>query len=550
MADWFFEQHEFIHPRRHVALGRRATRAPPLRLTESSWWCETACRRHELAPGRHPPPAWGSASRCSHVRSTRLLAAAGDWQRWKGSLTPIAVGRRLRICAATSTCPFEIGRGSGALRAWVDWDQGVARAVTLDAAAARRVGAAGRRAVGAGLQRVRRPSGGRTQRDGVKLQLQHAELHDRRRLGLAAANLKPALAPARRPCVPADAPATASRWPGGEFSADRLDLALMSAMAERLADRPRRCAACWPKTRPRRSDRSASRQLGRALDAPQRYKVRATVRGMAIAGRAVERARSRSAPAGAARPGDQGRRVRWRGQPGCPPRDGWSFPAYSSSRVPLSRFSASCCGASMARRRTACRASSSTVSDAQFENDDAQGQLEAVWRTGPSPASAKAHVIRRARARRPAQRRPGDRGRYCRWASPTRRGIGGARGAGRCRRRDPFPCQGRPVDFPSSTAATASFRIAGTRQGRDAGLCASEPAGAHWCGLGLAVAGVSARCRPTLVFDRNAMQINNASGRLSGAGAERGARRHSRLRRSAAGDRRPRARPAGRPAAL
>ena len=81
-------------------------------------------RSHDLRLDATPPAAWGDRFTLRGRFTQPLLARAGDWRRWSGSLfadLPRADVRELRRYV---TLPFELSEGDGALRGWFEVHEG------------------------------------------------------------------------------------------------------------------------------------------------------------------------------------------------------------------------------------------------------------------------------------------------------------------------------------------------------------------------------------------------------------------------------------------
>jgi uncharacterized protein YhdP len=85
-ADWFFEQHEFVIRGGTLRWVDEQRAAPPLALTDVQLVLRNRGRSHELRLDATPPSAWGERFKLvAHARHP-LLARAGDWQRWRGTV--------------------------------------------------------------------------------------------------------------------------------------------------------------------------------------------------------------------------------------------------------------------------------------------------------------------------------------------------------------------------------------------------------------------------------------------------------------------------------
>jgi uncharacterized protein (TIGR02099 family) len=504
-ADWFFEQHEFVIRHGSVRWIDERGNAPPLDLADVDLVVRNGLRSHAMRIDATPPPEWGERFTLQGRFTQPLLARHGDWRRWHGTLhaqLPRADVSQLRRHVAL---PFELSQGEGALRAWLDIDAGEPRAATVDVAL---------NAVNLKLQRDLEPLSlaelqGRfsMRRDdkGVTLAAQDFTFvtgegqrwpRSRLQLGWQQRQDKP------------DQPIT-----GGEASADLLDLGLMADVAERL---PLGAALrkLLAETAPRGEVRNLSARWEGPLDAPQRYAVKARLAGLSIAAGPVPQA-----PA-VGRPGWQKAQIDLHAtEAGGEARlnlDGGAleFPGvFEQPVVALDRFDAE-----LAWRITPAKAADQPpavelkVANARFANQDAEGELNAAWRTGPGTGTGRG-------ARYPGLLDMSGRltrgqatsvARYLPLGIPAetrdyvaRSVLGGQVEAAT------FKVKGDLWQFPFSNAKEGEFRIAGTVSDVTLAYVPGAPGEAPPWPAFDHVGG-------ELVFDRNSMEIRQARARVYG----------------------------------
>ena len=85
-SDWFFEQHELLIRGGTLRWVDEQRAAPPLQLSDVQLVVRNRGRRHELRLDATPPADWGDRFAIVGQARSALLARAGDWQRWKGTL--------------------------------------------------------------------------------------------------------------------------------------------------------------------------------------------------------------------------------------------------------------------------------------------------------------------------------------------------------------------------------------------------------------------------------------------------------------------------------
>lgn len=139
MANWVFSQTEWLITDGRVHWHDELRNAPPVALQQLDLRLHNVSHLHELRLDATPPAELGDRlSLRGSFREPLFFADAGDWQRWQGQL--YAVFERVDISELRRHVPLppelqlETAGGSGALRAWVDVDQGRVSAVTADVA--------------------------------------------------------------------------------------------------------------------------------------------------------------------------------------------------------------------------------------------------------------------------------------------------------------------------------------------------------------------------------------------------------------------------------
>ncbi len=298
LANWFFKQHEFVIRGGTLRWTDEMHTAEPLSLTDVQLVVRNSLRRHDLRIDATPPAEWGERFTLMAHFTQPLLAPSGDWRRWKGTLyanLPLADVGTLRQHA---TLPFDLDQGQGALRAWINVDAGQPDALVLDVAL-RDVALRLRPGLEAlGFSEATGRVTGRHTAQGSELAA--------RQLGFVTGD--------------------GVRWPasnmglswrqrsdgspiGGEFSAERLDLALVSRLAQRLPIEPELRERLddldpqgiveglnvrWDGVPPAPSGAAAAAS---AVGLPAHYQLRVAVKGLAL------NARPASQPDLAGRPG-------------------------------------------------------------------------------------------------------------------------------------------------------------------------------------------------------------------------------------------------------
>lgn len=142
-ADWFFAQPEFVIQGGTVRWTDDLRAQPPLALAALDLVVRNTARSHQFRVDATPPPEWGQRfSLRGNLREPLLdlrQSAPGLalWHNWSGELhadLPHADVARLRTYVDLSGWGVDVRAGQGALRAWADVKQGRVASVTSDLA--------------------------------------------------------------------------------------------------------------------------------------------------------------------------------------------------------------------------------------------------------------------------------------------------------------------------------------------------------------------------------------------------------------------------------
>lgn len=381
-ADWFFGQGEFVIRGGALRWTDEQRKAPPLALTEVQLVVRNSLRQHQFRLDATPPAEWGERFTATGLFTQPLLARRGDWRRWSGTTyanLPHADVRELRRHVAL---PFEISEGVGALRGWFDLERGEPVAATIDMAL---------RAVNLRLaasvdplvvEEVEGRLSAQRSAEGVTVALQHFTFETVDNIRWPRGDMR--LAWRQRE---GEAPS------GGEFSAQRLDMALMAQVASRvpLGDALRKLLA---DVNPKGTVSELATTWEGPLDAPARYRAKGTLAGLSLA------AGPSTDVHGVGRPGLRGATVQLEAtEAGGSARIAINGGAldlpgvFDDPLLVLDQLSAQLLwkiepAAAVAGSPPAAPKLSVQVKDAHFSNADAGGELTALWSTGPGNAAA------------------------------------------------------------------------------------------------------------------------------------------------------------------
>ncbi len=319
-ADWFFSQPEFVIRAGTLSWSDALRPAAPVVLTDVDLVARNGVRAHALRLDATPPPAWGQRFSLrgrftqalladAEARADgAVLARAGDWRRWRGSVYAELPALDLAALRGALELPFGVSQGHGALRAWLDVSDARWTALTADLA----------------LREVSlQPSG-----DLQPLAFARIDGRLAGRVGTTTATGSAGVPAAGFGPAPLEAPggeiearrfsfvtADGMDWPaddvslrwrldangalaGGELRSPRLDLALLARIASRLP-------APWvgaglqdhiASLAPQGIASAVEARWEGPLEAPSRFLVKARVRGLALAAQPVGDAAAAAVP--------------------------------------------------------------------------------------------------------------------------------------------------------------------------------------------------------------------------------------------------------------
>lgn len=366
-ADWLFAQTEVVVRGGTLRWTDELRAAPPLALEQVDLLLRNGNWRHSLRIDATPPPQWGQRfSLVGKFRQPLLSVRSGHWKQWSGQV--FADFAQVDISRLREHLDLGLGvvvaHGRGAVRAWLDVERGQPVAATADVALTEVNATLGQRLQPLALASVQGRLGGRRQPGGFEFSTQGLQFLTEEGLRWPGGNLRLQYSDASH-----------SEGERGEFHADRLDLAALAQIAERLplgeaAHEALRTYA------PKGQVEILQASWQGPLEAWSRYKIRARVVGLELAAEPL--------PDGAhgGVPGLRGASVdvdmtQASGKATLAIANGaLVFPGiFDDPLVPLTRL-----GAELRWQIDGPRIAVQ-VGDVRFANDDAQGDLRATWRT-------------------------------------------------------------------------------------------------------------------------------------------------------------------------
>ncbi|MDC8787217.1 YhdP family protein [Roseateles koreensis] len=400
-ADWLLVQHEFVILNGRVRWIDERRAAPPLELSSLNLVLRNSLHSHAMRLDATPPPEWGQRFSLQGRFTQPLLKRAGEFKSWSGQLYMDLPQADLRHLRRHVNLPFELSDGDGALRAWAEIKNGRPQSVTADIGL-RLVKL--RLAAKAEMLELARVEGR------LQLQQQHDELAlTATQLGFVSGDgvewprsdwrialQLPAPAQVRGGVEPAGSSpfnTDLSAPLGGSLQAQRLDFALMAQLAQRLP--VGEAARGWLRSvAPQGVLRDLNASWQGPLDAPTRYRVKGAIDGLSLAAGPV----AEGAAPGVGRPGVQGASLQVDasergGRASLNVSDGALIlpGVLEEATVPLSRLSTNLDWRinSVAGKPDQLEVH---VGDLRLATPDAQGEFNAVWRSGvggAKPADAR-----------------------------------------------------------------------------------------------------------------------------------------------------------------
>jgi uncharacterized protein (TIGR02099 family) len=271
-VEWIFSQPELVIRHGKVTWTDERRAVPALVLTDVDWVLRNQRRSHAMRLDANPPEHWGERLSLSGVFRQRLLSRrAGLWREWEGQLYAHFARVNLAELRRYADLGVDLAQGSGALRAWVDVSRGKATGATADLAldGVRLTVSPGLDALA--LRSVSGRLGARMVEGGMELSTRALQFETQDGLRWPGGNVRLSL-------WDADARRTAR----GELQADRLDLAAMAQIIQRLPLDDRMRSAVNQLAPRGLVDRVQATWQG-PVGQPERFSVKGRVEGLEIA---------------------------------------------------------------------------------------------------------------------------------------------------------------------------------------------------------------------------------------------------------------------------
>lgn len=506
MSNWVFTQTEWLITDGRVRWHDELRNAPPVELQQVDLRLHNTGHLHELRLDAIPPEVLGDRlSLRGSFREPLFFADAGEWQRWQGQF--YAVFERVDISELRRHVPLppqlqlEMAGGSGALRAWVDVDQGRVSAVTADVALTQLDLRLGPELPVLELDRLAARVGLKALEGGYELSTQGLRFDTRDGLRWRGGDM-------RLSHVQPSASADSAR---GELRVSGVDLAALAALGQRLPLGPRLHRALQIYAPQGQVEQLQARWQG-AWEAPGVFDARGRLSKLDVASHPqLQPLAEDAAPAGEiGSPGVRGLTLDFDlnqdgGRASVLVQQGHlELPGvFEQPRVELDQLAAE-----LQWRRQGDQ-TRLQISNARFANAQAQGEFQLTWQTGtgarrlPGELDLQGSFSRAELAalhRYLPQAIPAEVRSYLREALPQGR-ASGAR----------FKVKGDLHDFPFHQSGQGEFRI--TAQVQDTRFvyvpASLQPAGQPaWPALN--------ELRGDLQIDRSSLQLRNIGARVDG----------------------------------
>ena len=227
-ADWLFSQPELAIRHGTVRWTDALRGAPPLELSDVDLVLRNRHFTHSLRINANPPAHWGERLSLQGVFTQPLLSLhAGRWKDWQGQWYTAFNQLDWAQLQPYMDVGAEVSQGRGSLRAWIDIKRGVVTGVTADVALDDvHLG------LGAQQQVLRKAAGRLAFKDlggGHEYSTEGLQFETAEGIRWPGGNARLALWDG------ADGgKANGAKLPRGEIRADRLDVAVLSQLAQRL----------------------------------------------------------------------------------------------------------------------------------------------------------------------------------------------------------------------------------------------------------------------------------------------------------------------------
>lgn len=271
-ADWFFSQRELAIQAGTIQWTDELKNLAPLALSDVSLMVRNHGRRHDLRLDATPPETWGERFSVSGLLTQPLLSRLnGDWQKWDGQLYATFTRVDLSALHRYASLGVDLHQGAGALRVWADVKQGQLTGGTADLALSQLGVTLGQALKPLALRSVMGRLGAGLPPNGLTFSTQGLAFDTEDGLHWPGGNVQLA-----------HQGANGRQLAQGTFTADRLDLAALSQIADRLPLSAATRSALLAYA-PQGLVQQVNASWQGSLEALQRYEVRGAVSQLTLA---------------------------------------------------------------------------------------------------------------------------------------------------------------------------------------------------------------------------------------------------------------------------
>jgi uncharacterized protein (TIGR02099 family) len=223
-ANWFFSQTEFAIHEGRIHWIDELRELPPLVLNQVGLVVRNRGRQHALRLDATPPELWGDRFTAMGVFTQPLLSLKkSQWQDWSGDLYARFDRVDLSELRRYADLGVDLKQGSGAVRAWANVTRGQLVGGTADVALAQVEVTLGDDLKALALESVKGRLGAQQQANGFEFSTQGLAFDTRDGLRWPGGNVRVL-----------HLNGDSKTPPRGELTADRLDMAALSQIADRL----------------------------------------------------------------------------------------------------------------------------------------------------------------------------------------------------------------------------------------------------------------------------------------------------------------------------
>lgn len=223
-ADWVFSQPELVIRQGTVSWTDEMRNVPTLALTDVNWVLRNQNRSHSMRLDANPPDHWGERLSLMGVFKQPLLSRrASDWRVWQGQVYAKFSKIDLAQLKLYADLGVDLQQGAGSLRAWVDVVRGAVVGATADLALDDVRVTVSPKLDALSLHGISGRLGAKAVEGGVEVSTQALQFQTTDGLHWPGGNLRLAVFAGDK-----------NKPPRGELVADRMDLAAIAQIADRM----------------------------------------------------------------------------------------------------------------------------------------------------------------------------------------------------------------------------------------------------------------------------------------------------------------------------